>query len=214
MAGHRHAGKVDLRVLGLFAREFRAVARLRRHGRVSGWEAGRGNRTLVFSLEGYCSTIELHPRRTTAGSSRREPGHTGLVCWAGVLGWHLGAWHLGPRHTGQWGVQDSNLRRNNPSDLQSDPFDRSGNSPRALPPWGSGSDGCFGCVPVGCPWWMPAGSLRVVDVTSGCERGCAGGFRDCVTTGIAVLSCVLKSGRHWRLAGHAELAAGVEPATC
>ena len=35
-----------------------------------------------------------------------------------------------PRHTWQWGVQDSNLRRNNPSDLQSDPFDRSGNSPR------------------------------------------------------------------------------------
>jgi hypothetical protein len=23
--------------------------------------AGEGNRTLVFSLEGYCSTIELHP---------------------------------------------------------------------------------------------------------------------------------------------------------
>ena len=29
-----------------------------------------------------------------------------------------------------WGVQDSNLRRHKPSDLQSDPFDRSGNSPR------------------------------------------------------------------------------------
>jgi hypothetical protein len=28
-----------------------------------------------------------------------------------------------------WGVQDSNLRRQKPSDLQSDPFDRSGNSP-------------------------------------------------------------------------------------
>ena len=25
-------------------------------------EAGEGNRTLVISLEGYCSTIELHPR--------------------------------------------------------------------------------------------------------------------------------------------------------
>ena len=25
--------------------------------------AGEGNRTLVFSLEGCCSTIELHPRR-------------------------------------------------------------------------------------------------------------------------------------------------------
>ena len=27
--------------------------------------AGEGNRTLVISLEGCCSTIELHPRRTT-----------------------------------------------------------------------------------------------------------------------------------------------------
>src|ERR1700728_164967 len=26
--------------------------------------AGEGNRTLVFSLEGCCSTIELHPRAT------------------------------------------------------------------------------------------------------------------------------------------------------
>lgn len=29
----------------------------------------------------------------------------------------------------KWGVQDSNLRRPKPSDLQSDPFDRSGNPP-------------------------------------------------------------------------------------
>src|SRR5262249_23522128 len=32
-----------------------------------------------------------------------------------------------------WGVQDSNLRRHKPSDLQSDPFDRFGNSPRHAP---------------------------------------------------------------------------------
>ena len=28
-------------------------------------KAGEGNRTLVFSLEGYCSTIELHPRSSS-----------------------------------------------------------------------------------------------------------------------------------------------------
>src|SRR6266478_1765817 len=28
-------------------------------------KAGEGNRTLVFSLEGYCSTIELHPQAVT-----------------------------------------------------------------------------------------------------------------------------------------------------
>src|SRR5262245_42642269 len=27
--------------------------------------AGEGNRTLVVSLEGFCSTIELHPRATS-----------------------------------------------------------------------------------------------------------------------------------------------------
>jgi hypothetical protein len=31
--------------------------------------AGEGNRTLVFSLEGCCSTIELHPRRLSAPRS-------------------------------------------------------------------------------------------------------------------------------------------------
>src|SRR3954463_6499321 len=30
--------------------------------------AGRGNRTLVFSLEGCCSTIELHPRKSNMSS--------------------------------------------------------------------------------------------------------------------------------------------------
>ena len=38
-------------------------------------KAGRGNRTLVFSLEGYCSTIELHPRRRRRrAAARRNTG--------------------------------------------------------------------------------------------------------------------------------------------
>ena len=42
--------------------------------------AGEGNRTLVFSLEGCCSTIELHPRATDqlsrqrGGLNRHAPG--------------------------------------------------------------------------------------------------------------------------------------------
>jgi hypothetical protein len=32
--------------------------------------AGEGNRTLVISLEGCCSTIELHPRQGTVISSQ------------------------------------------------------------------------------------------------------------------------------------------------
>ena len=38
-----------------------------------GLEAGRGNRTLVFSLEGYCSTIELHPRAFVRAGEDRLP---------------------------------------------------------------------------------------------------------------------------------------------
>src|SRR4028119_1013748 len=33
--------------------------------------AGEGNRTLVVSLEGFCSTIELHPRRCRTARSKR-----------------------------------------------------------------------------------------------------------------------------------------------
>ena len=47
--------------------------------------AGEGNRTLVISLEGCCSTIELHPRRRGAPSlpfprRRRQPRARGRAC--------------------------------------------------------------------------------------------------------------------------------------
>ena len=35
--------------------------------------AGEGNRTLVVSLEGFCSTIELHPLEPFDPSSARRP---------------------------------------------------------------------------------------------------------------------------------------------
>src|SRR3954454_10695500 len=45
------------------------------------WDgAGEGNRTLVFSLEGCCSTIELHPRQglpNTAGRRSQLPRISG-----------------------------------------------------------------------------------------------------------------------------------------
>ena len=58
--------------------------------------AGEGNRTLVVSLEGFCSTIELHPLGV---DSRLVEGE---------------------------GFEPSKAE---PSDLQSDPFDRSGTPP-------------------------------------------------------------------------------------
>ena len=38
--------------------------------------AGEGNRTLVISLEGFSSTIELHPRNPTTRSTAQFPTPT------------------------------------------------------------------------------------------------------------------------------------------
>jgi hypothetical protein len=50
--------------------------------------AGEGNRTLVFSLEGCCSTIELHPRRAYTSNidaalngKKRKRGFAQLFLW-------------------------------------------------------------------------------------------------------------------------------------
>ena len=48
----------------LFRWRFRAKSVLKRRAIQLSVGAGEGNRTLVFSLEGCCSTIELHPRRS------------------------------------------------------------------------------------------------------------------------------------------------------
>src|SRR5262245_11371438 len=49
----------------------RIVATIRSFG------AGEGNRTLVVSLEGFCSTIELHPRvRSQKSGVRRQKSKT------------------------------------------------------------------------------------------------------------------------------------------
>jgi hypothetical protein len=79
--------------------------------------AGDGNRTHVASLEGWSSTIELHPRRKPTPTAKTES-----LLESRSLG-TPGSW---------WGVEDLNLRRLEPADLQSAPFDRSGNSPTVL----------------------------------------------------------------------------------
>ena len=45
--------------------------------------AGEGNRTLVFSLEGCCSTIELHPLDEGAYASTRRKWQDGMLCFGG-----------------------------------------------------------------------------------------------------------------------------------
>ena len=68
--------------------------------------AGEGNRTLVVSLEGFCSTIELHP------PDEYLPSASALVRSLWRLQW--------------WRRLDSNQRRRKPTDLQSAPFNHSG----------------------------------------------------------------------------------------
>ena len=79
--------------------------------------AGEGNRTLVISLEGFCSTIELHPP-SNRSLSITSPAYrfTRLLSTPGALKAGGGGWirtNVGAR----------------PTDLQSAPFNRSGTPP-------------------------------------------------------------------------------------
>ena len=114
-------------------------------GRETGWSrgplgAGEGNRTLVCSLEGCRSTIELHPQGLAVAGPEALPqlvrslfvGHTRdralerVLLTMGVRAFGHGLWpsdHArlgpcqatadgqGPRAAGWWREQDSNLRR-------------------------------------------------------------------------------------------------------
>src|SRR5437870_11685030 len=71
--------------------------------------AGEGNRTLVISLEGFCSTIELHPPSVYEIPSPVSAAEA--PCQLGGGGWIRT--NVGAR----------------PTDLQSAPFSRSGTPP-------------------------------------------------------------------------------------
>ena len=75
--------------------------------------AGEGNRTLVISLEGFCSAIELHPPRLPDTSLHPflSPPTQPMPEFAGGGGWIRT--NVGAR----------------PTDLQSAPFSRSGTPP-------------------------------------------------------------------------------------
>src|SRR5687768_10281037 len=90
--------------------------------------AGEGNRTLVISLEGFCSTIELHPPDQYENATKIDENTSIPMCFpaaeAGGGGWIRT--NVGAR----------------PTDLQSAPFSRSGTPPRnsrlSTRPGGSG----------------------------------------------------------------------------
>src|SRR3954469_5601401 len=85
-------------------------------GKISG--AGEGNRTLVISLEGFCSTIELHPPDSKKGSP--EISATALQTPA------FRFWRHPTTGGGGWIRTNVGAR---PTDLQSAPFSRSGTPP-------------------------------------------------------------------------------------
>src|ERR1043165_9719818 len=78
--------------------------------------AGEGNRTLVISLEGFCSTIELHPPGSVhPKSSSAVSLPCRLACFE-------------PEVAGGGGWIRTNVGAR-PTDLQSAPFSRSGTPP-------------------------------------------------------------------------------------
>jgi hypothetical protein len=97
--------------------------------------AGEGNRTLVVSLENFCSTIELHPQRpnkqqafnaTAKQQSPQRPtklpkSKARIILVEGE------------------GFEPSKAE---PSDLQSDPFDRSGTPPNRTRNYADRQHGC------------------------------------------------------------------------
>src|SRR5438105_10769895 len=97
------------------------------HGRILGLPsevagAGEGNRTLVISLEGFCSTIELHP----PGSSCRSRG---LLCFKprfrGLLVPRFARLLLPPPRRPNWcRVLDSTQRRRTASRFTVCPLQR------------------------------------------------------------------------------------------
>ncbi len=78
---------------------------MHREGRKERWRAGEGNRTLTTSLEGWGSTVELHPRALPP----RQQGQEGYPCSRAREALPAENWL--PREQQWWAEQDSNLRR-------------------------------------------------------------------------------------------------------
>ena len=89
--------------------------------------AGEGNRTLVVSLENFCSTIELHPQcpQPTKAPPTQRPLQAIATTPANQTAHKQTQTMPGTLVEGE-GFEPSKAE---PSDLQSDPFDRSGTPP-------------------------------------------------------------------------------------
>jgi hypothetical protein len=105
--------------------------------------AGEGNRTLVVSLEGFCSTIELHPPDALLFQALPVAAAGNTVSLSAIA-------NNFPARQGKswWRRLDSNQRRRKPTDLQSAPFNHSGTPPRRTANYGCATKACqTGSVP-------------------------------------------------------------------
>jgi hypothetical protein len=91
--------------------------------------AGEGNRTLVISLEGFCSTIELLPPNSKLIPLTRFPTLYFLTDFSRSFFPDFPCFPNGNHALPWWRRLDSNQRRRKPTDLQSAPFSHSGTPP-------------------------------------------------------------------------------------
>jgi hypothetical protein len=90
--------------------------------------AGEGNRTLVISLEGFCSTIELRPHPGDHNPQRMIRSQTPVSGWLASR-----SPHRGRRLVGEVGLEPTKAK---PADLQSAPFAARDIPPLAVEPHG------------------------------------------------------------------------------
>ena len=111
--------------------------------------AGEGNRTLVVSLEGFCSTIELHPQPPEPTPASRPTGPATLPC---LLPVRSSLRPQPPPTSAQKSpyaattclVEGEGFEPSKawPADLQSAPFDRSGTPPNETRDFGDRWPAC------------------------------------------------------------------------
>ena len=179
-------------------------------------KAGRGNRTLVFSLEGYCSTIELHPHSDPTAPlhfscpSRPWPGSSGIKQPLSGKWLERVLWRNHPSRRAFEHAYSGECRIRTCEGVSHQIYSltplTARETPLLLPTLCTVRQMLRARMCCWCAWcWMPAGDVRWLVVSSRSGR-----WRKVAERGRADCRQMLRL----LLAGHAELAAGVEPATC
>jgi hypothetical protein len=159
VAGHRHTGKTDLRVLG------DNFAVLRQADDDRGWRQDHGS--------GWKRVEGIEPSSLAWKAIALPLSYTRIERSADLAGVGLSTFGSGECRIRTCEGKIHQIYSLTPLTARETPL--------ALLPVGRSGDGCFDCVPVvdaccGCLWWPPAGNVRVVDVTSGWQVVLGTGF--------------------------------------